>query len=212
MLWRVSRSRTSTLSGRDVDRSRSRVWPRCHRASPKAAASCALSNTPVRAADSSSTRPRAHCCSSEGRDASSPATRQVDFSTTDVRVSSRGSATWRRHLTSPSIATQVRDPTSAWLQQHPRDSSRHAKLGSVPVHLDRSARHSAARSAGGVTFVMAIMKEIGATQPSHGPFQAGALSETAIWIFSSLRNIFGKINEIAHPRAIVDSFPEQFLP
>ena len=72
VLWRVSRSRTSTLSGRDVDRPRSRVWPRCHRASPKAAASCALSNTPVRAADSSSNRPRAHCCSSEGRDASSP--------------------------------------------------------------------------------------------------------------------------------------------
>ena len=159
VLWRASRSRTSTLSGRDVDRSRSRVWPRCHRASPKAAASCALSNTPVRAADSSSNRPRAHCCSSEGRDASSPATRQVDFSTTDVRVSSRGSATWRRHLTFLSIATQVRWPTIAWLQQHPRDSSRHAKLGSVPVYLDRSARHFAARSAGGVTFVMAIMKE-----------------------------------------------------
>ena len=41
---------------------------------------------------------------------------------------------------------------------------------------------------------------------------ASALSETAIWIFSSLRNIFGKINEIIHERAIVDSFPEQFLP
>ena len=83
------------------------------------------------------------------------ATRQVDFSATDVRVSSRGSATWRRHLTSPSIATQVRWPTSAWLQQHPS-----ARLEPSPVPVYRSAPATfAARSAGGVTFVMAIIIE-----------------------------------------------------
>ena len=75
------------------------------------------------------------------------------------------------YLIFPSIATQVRWPTIAWLQQHPRDSSRQAKLGSVPVHLDCSAHHLAARSAGAVTFVIAIMKEIGATQPSQGPLR-----------------------------------------